>query len=369
MKIKIAEIDDTNSFFGGRVLKVNRKFLTPYRVSSSVDYRSKQQIPTAIKIDSYLSEVTSIFTGDEYNKFKTENGPFNNRVRADEQKADLMSYSPLVSYFPQLPKDIKVDKKGMKLILELGLDLDHVNIVSIPAFDPIKSYGEDLKKICEYIRSRGKEPMPLLDMGLNEAEFKSKFNEICSNIETGLINIMGLIYRNWRSNIQNFYHVWNNKDKKILYYCLGVERKYENASAMHFLQSWGIDVYSTRMIRGCGTYKRKLNNVDIFDKETIGILKYKNYFEKHPDGTLNCDCPLCNNAGLDEFVEKYGYNHEGELDASQLQYAGKLHEFFSSSKEFDISREAIKENALTDYFDSKEYLKSYRRNGSLDSVF
>lgn len=366
MKIKIKEIDDEISFFGGRVLKVNRKFLTPYRVSSSVEYRSKQQVPTATKIDSEFSEVTSIFNIPDFQKFTSESDAYLKRIRGDEQKADLTIYSDLVSYFPQLSKDIKPDEKGMKLILELGLNLPNVNIVSIPSFEPLNSYDTELKQYSEYILSRGKEPMPLIDMGLPKDEFKSKFDEISSNVETGLVSVIGLIYRNWKSNIQNYYYIWENRNLPVLYYCLGVDRTFEQGSAMHFLQSWGIDVYSIRMRKGYGSYRRKLNNVEIFDRDTIGVLKYNKFIDKYSDGHFNCNCPMCKGAEITEFVDEYGHNHEGEIDPSKLQYAGKLHEYYSSSEEFNISRRAILENSLSSYFDSKEYLNIYRRKGNLD---
>lgn len=366
MKLKIKNIDEESSFFGGRVLKVNRQFSTPLRISSSVDYRSKQEVPLDIKIDSPFSEVTSNFTTKEYENFLSNNIPFEKRLRVDEQKADLMSYSPLVSYYPQIPKEIRLNQKGMKLLLELALNVDGVNIVSIPMFEPERSYSDELQKYCSEVGDRGKEPMPILDMGLAHDDFKTKFDEICSNIDTGLVSIMGLVYRNWSSNVQNFYHVWENREKDILYYCMGVERKYENASTMHFLQSWGIDVYSVRMVRGYGGFERKINDVDVFDRNSLGVLKVKQYKGEYSDGSLNCDCKMCRNLDMGEFVEKYGRNHRGDLDGSQLQYAGKLHEFFSSSAEFDRSREAINENSLLDYFNSKKRL-NHRFSGSLDN--
>jgi len=375
MKVQIVDIDEEKKRFGGRILEVNRKINTPFRVSSSVDYKSKQEIPTDIKIDSEFSEVVSDFNNKELDKFLSKNGPFSSRIRTDEQKADIMSYSSIISYYPQLPKNRPLNQKGMKLILELELNIENVNVISIPMFTPIDSYEKELRVYCEVIKDRGKDPMPILDMALEEKEFKSKFDAICSNIETGLISIMGLRYRNWQENIQNFYHIWENKEKEILYYCIGVDRKFNQASTMHILQSWGIDVYSIKMKRGYGTRngdkkkkeKKKILNFDIFDRETIGILKLNQYKSEHPNEELNCDCPMCHNLDLDSFIEHYGYNENGEKDALQLQYAGKLHEFFSSSKEFDISRTSIKEGKLLNYFNSKKYLRNTGRGGTLDN--
>lgn len=275
-----------------------------------------------------------------------------------------MTYSPLISYYPQIPKSITPDKKGMWMLLQLGLEANGVNIVSIPDFDPINSYESDLQGYCEKIRNYNKEPMPILDMELDPTIFKEKFDQIVSNAETDLVKVIGLIYRNYRKNIQNYYHILENKNKNILYYALDVQRKYENqSSTMHILQSFGIDIYSTRFMRGGGgSNKKRVRDVDIFDKKNVGVLKLNEYSNKYQDQHLNCNCPLCRGETLEEFIDKYGYNNKGEIDGNQLQYAGKLHEYFASSNEFEISKAFIKENRLLDYFYSKEYLKNQRRD-------
>jgi len=366
MKIRIKEIDEEEDpEFGGRILKVDKKFLTPYRVPSSVDYGSKQKLPTPIKIDSEISEVTTLFWAKEYEPFLTKNGPFKSRLAKVESDADIMAYSPLVSFYPQLPKNlpnnILPDENAMKLLLELGLSAENVNIIAIPEFEPIKSYEQDLRGYCNYIRSRGCEPMPILDMELPPDEFKKKFDTIVSNEETDLVKAIGLVYRNWSNNIQNYLYVWQNRDKPVLYYCLGVLRDHRKAATMHILQSFGIDVFSTRFMRGGGGEPKKLRNVDIFDKANIGVLKYNEFNQEHPDGHMNCNCPICQGGTIEEFKQNYGYNHNGEFDGFQLQYAGKVHEFFSSSNEFDKSRKSIEENSLLDYFSSKEYLKPHTK--------
>lgn len=189
MKLNMKELDEENEYFGARVLKVDGKFSTPYRVPSSVDYGSKQQLPTPIKIDSEISEVTINFRSEEYKQFLEKNGPFANRIAQIEEKADLMSYSSLISYYPQIPKSITPDKKGMWLLLQLGLEANGVNIVSIPDFKPYNSYESDLQGFCEGIRSYKKEPMPILDMGLDPEVFREKFDQIVSNVETDLVKV------------------------------------------------------------------------------------------------------------------------------------------------------------------------------------
>lgn len=358
MKIKIKHFDDDLNL-GGRIVKVDRKIETPFRIPSSVEYTSKQKVPTPIKIDSEISEVATVFWKEEYSQFLTKNGPFKNRLSNIESKADLMAYSPFVSFYPQIPKGITPDNRAMKLLLELGLNIENVNIVSIPDFEPTTSYEDDLRDYSSYVRSRGKEPMPLLDMGLEPEEFKRKLDSIITNSETDLITVVGLIYRNWAENIQNYTYIWENKDKQVLYYCIGVLRDHRQTSTMHILQSFGIDVFSTRFLRGIGGGQKKINNVDIFDKNSIGVLKYNEFSNKHPDGHMNCNCPLCKGGTIEDFKEKHGYNHKGELDGLQLQYAGKVHEFFASSDEFNISKDYIADDVLTDYFEKKEYLQPF----------
>lgn len=364
----------------GRVCRVKTSkgtFETPYRVSTKVEFDSKANIPTDIKIDSAFSEAIFEYHQEDVENFLKKNGEFGKRWANLEAQSDLMEYSQLISYYPKLPQDTTLDMRGMKLFLELQIS-SPIHIVSIPVFKEDDSYDKDLLIYCEYIKDEGnKDPMPILDLGWDFDVFKSRFDSICKNFvdeKTSMVHIIGFIYRNWRNYIQNFDYIFQNKEKEVLYHCLDVDRTYEisrreKAQTMHILQRWGFDTYSIKYRRGGGKKitdeiekrKKELKEQDVtqvlmFDRKTIGLFSTDEWRKKYQH-TLNCDCQFCRNLDLENFIEKYGHDINGKISKQKLNYASKLHEYYSSSLEFDISRTAIKEGDLKNYFNQKDSLK------------
>jgi hypothetical protein len=94
----------------------------------------------------------------------------------------------------------------------------------------------------------------------------------------------------------------------------------------------------------------------MFDRKTIGLFSPDEWRKKYQH-TLNCDCQFCHNLDLEEFINKYWHDVNGKMSKLTLNYASKLHEYYSSSLEFNASRTAIKEGDLKGYFDKKDFLK------------
>lgn len=365
----------------GRVCKVkttNGTFETPYRVSNSVEFNSKAKIPADLKIESAFSEVIYEYWQEDLVGLFNKNGDFGKKLANLEAQSDMMAYSSLISYYPKLPQNTILDKRGMKVFLELQKN-SPIQIVSIPIFEVDKSYDKDLLMYCEYIRDGNQNPMPIIDLGWDHEEFKSKFDNICKNFvdeKTDIVHIIGFIYRNWKDCTPNLEYIFRNKEKKVLYHCLDVDRTYEisrlrqeKAQTMHILQRWGFDTYSIKYRRGGGKtiidpdekLKMELKEQDIkqvlmFDRKTIGLFSTDEWKKKYQH-TLNCDCQFCHNLDLENFIEKYGHDINGKVSKQKLNYASKLHEYYSSSLEFDVSRTAIKEGNLKGYFDQKDFLK------------
>ncbi|MCK4798839.1 MAG: hypothetical protein KAT05_15795 [Spirochaetes bacterium] len=366
----------------GRSCKVKTDdgtFETPCRISTTVEFNSKAKIPIDLKIESPFSEAIYEYWHEDLMSLINKNGEFGKKLANLEAQSDIMAYSSLISYYPKLPKGTILDNNNMKVFLELQKN-SPIQIASIPDFKVQTSYEKDLLTYCEYVKDGGhKEPMPILDLGLDHDVFKSRFDSICKNLvdeKTDTVHIIGFIYRNWKNYTPNFDYIFQNKDKEVLYHCLDVDRTYEisrlrreKAHTMHILQRWGFDTYSVKFQRGGGKKtedenekiknkmkEQDLNKVLLFDRKTIGLFSTEEWEKKYKHN-LNCDCEFCHNLSLDDFIEKYGYDVNGNKSRQRLNYASKLHEYYSSSLEFDESRAAIKEDDLKSYFNHKTFLK------------
>lgn len=379
MTIKKIDLQGEYDAFGGRCLRVKTDkgtFYTPERRATSSEFEYKQQLPVRGTIDNAVGEIVSDFRDNELNQFLAGNGPFKNRKSRLESLADMMEYSD-ISFYPQLKKGNLVNSEGLFLFTELQLNTP-IDSVSIPPFshDTFQSYTKILKDYCNGIRnsSSGKqEPVPYLDMGLPPEEFKKKAEFIWSlcKEENELLNSMGVIYRPVDSNIQNYLYLHSNRQRNILINASGVERIHSRrvpTSEMHILQRYGIDTYSVKTKRFYNPPnneskkgKEEINRIELeklrlYDANTIGVIKIDEWSKRY-NTVLNCDCIVCKNNDINSFIDKYAYDHNGEINNQLLIKATKIHELFASTKEFENSKKYIQEGDLKTYFGGKEYLR------------
>ncbi|MBU4221099.1 MAG: hypothetical protein KKD46_02600 [Euryarchaeota archaeon] len=381
MTIKKIEPEGDFDNFGGRCLKVKTDkgtFYTPERRVTSTEFEYKQQLPVRGTIDNPVGEIVSDFRENELNQFLAGNGPFKNRKMRLESLADVMEYSN-ISFYPQFKKDVSLKSGNLFLFTELQL-YTGVEMVSIPPFyhKTFDEYAKVLVDYCNGIRdssSNRQEPLPYLDMGLPPSEFQKKADFIWSLCKEGneLVNSMGVIYRPINSNIINYSYLHSNRERNILIHASGVERIHNPrvpTSEMHILQRYGIDTYSIKTKRfykpptPIDSSKEKeekpdtieLDKLRFYDPNTIGVIKINEWNSRY-NTTLNCDCIVCRNKDINDFIDKYAYDHNGAIDNQLLIKATKIHELSASTKEFGNSKKYIKEGGLKDYFGEKEYLK------------
>lgn len=80
--------------------------------------------------------------------------------------------------------------------------------------------------------------------------------------------------------------------------------------------------------------------------------------ESIDDGELICDCPICRQQNFNELTEDLSkFISKQKSINSVLNDFSKIHEFYTSTNEFELSRQKIKEGELNNYFAQKERLK------------
>jgi hypothetical protein len=365
VRISNVSIDGELDEFGGRALIVStdRGMLkTPQRALTSSELQYKAKLPSDPPINNDLSEIVSFYTTAQWDNFIRQNGSFRSRLRTLEFYGDKMGYT-LRRFFPKIPKKVQMDKDSVKYLLELQRmsSLDFITMPNVPSIET--RFEELVSGFSEEVLSERREPLVYLDMGLEASLFESRFNELLELADTGLIHTIGLQYKPIKDASVNYLHIWRNREAKVLIQMSDVPRNFGETSTMHLLQKWGIDTFSVRLnaFRGGGKgdgsgYRRP------FDYSTIRRLDQKPLLFKefsswmHSGNDLDCECPVCRNHTISDFVDKFTdvtESYDGEIFSA----ATRLHEYYMSSEEFKKGRDYIRNGELDEYFQRKDGLR------------
>jgi len=382
--------------YGGRSLDImtnHGSFGTPTRTLTHRENQYRSDISFRPSFVATTSEVVLNFNRRTWKDFTTKNGSCKSRSRALSFYADKLDFTTSSAFF-QIPQSIDSYENRMdKIILEIQMAKDNLDIISLPPYwkNADKRYRRFVESFCEECLTNGKEPRMYLDMGLDEGEFRKQLDIILELLEVGSLNTIGIQYRPIENFTHNYKMLWDAREHEMWIHCSATNREISRdapQATMHYLlQRWGIDTFSVRLYgrippRHLGeqiedekrmTEVEKIKIERQLKEEQIGKLKrfysqnlsYLNLTQwvKHIGDTTNCKCPICKDAAISEFKEKYSYDDNEELSPSNLSAATRIHEFFSSAAEFDLSRRYIKDGELAEYLKERGLPES-RVNGN-----
>ncbi len=374
--VKVRVLNKDNRY-GGRNIHVTlgpSSFDTPNRVATQKDYYSVSSLPHDTSIGNPISEFVTAFDNPSLNAFLTGNGSLSRRHnRIVTQAQEMMRYFPIISTI-QLPSNKRVPQDQLWFFDKV--QIGPCNIISIPPFDynDISIYKVEIINYSEIAKSRGQEAMPILQLSTEIETFKREFAILRElNNDNGLCNIIGFSYANPFNYSKQFYELYKNREEAIWFHSFGVPRTPRGKNKLsvahiHELQNWGLDTFSPEVRhispKALVYLKKKALTTDPkdlqcrrFDSQTLGIFKEPDWIKKYGD-KINCNCPVCEkNKSLSSFKDAYIYEKDGSFNPALLRDADKVHELTSGSKEFAISRDAIKSDDLPGYYREKEFTK------------
>ena len=363
-KVKVSSQDE----YGPRVVEIKTdkgSFETPNRTVTSTEGNYKKQVRTLD--DPFLHpifESIAHFTDENLQALHMRNGPFAKRKTA--LSSQVRAYSDLdmiTKFYPQMKKGSYVSVEDSRTLADLqrycGYDL--ITILDLSLNSPVDKFEKHITKMSEkfIFPFTEAEPMPYVDMAMEHDLFKKKVDAIWDN--SGIFKAMGVIFRSPPSYMANYMYLQKNNDRDIWIHTSGVNRYYQKnwtTSQVHIPQLYGIDTVSILSQRiGGEPAPKPVEKIKRYDSKSLGIIEIKKHREKY-GVELDCDCPVCLNKNLDNAIEKYTVNHKGEQEISLLDIWFKLHESYSSLKEFEKGRKSIKKNEFDNYLQDKEHISN-----------
>jgi len=358
---------------GGRILSVKTKkdpkpFETPIRAVSSTEANYKKAVGCDEYYENKIMEIIGIFNEDSLRRLHSKNGPFASRKQVIN--AVSRQYEDMNTMFHPQPqwgaRNLTYNDKDLKFLVELqyrsGLQFIRIPDVSIGSkpdvFKKIVFGYSKLVKDTFHL-----EPVLLLDLAMDADLFRKKLDMIV-NDKTDTFKMVAFQHRSFDLYAANYGTIWDKRDEEIWFHLSGVNRLHPSnyiTAQLHYAQRYGIDTCArlTQQVP-IEIPPKPIFEVKRYDAKLLGIIPLKVHQSRFGQD-LRCDCSICEDKSLDQYIKSYKKNQHGVDSSLTLDTWGKVHEVFASTKEFEKGREAIKNDDLKEYLKGKEYYKHLKK--------
>ncbi len=355
--------------FHGRVLKVNvssksKSFETPTKAPTTTEINAKQNVSFDGPFLNPIFEITQRFNNEEsVRSLHRKNGVFARRMREINAHAESFKDRSIVKFYPQIADDVTLSDRDMLSLIDLQID-SHLPIISLP--EPSKNCSSDVfynnfLKYWEYVYNRDPEAtlMPYLNINQHHYLFRAKLKQLLEH--EGALHTIGIKFASINEFRPNLMDLAELGKTEFWVHCSSVKRfpgwQAPNAQ-LHALQRFNIDTVSIEIPQGRGGGTKHYNTARYFDSNNMLIPPVKEIVDS--EGNLSCDCPVCSNQNINDLASQLRpYVTKDRSLRTNMNDLFKVHEVYASTKEFELSRDNIKNDELTEYFKNKAGLKPY----------
>jgi len=306
-------------------------------------------IPFAEAFDNPVFELVGHFTEPEIHELWHRNGIFDSRMRA--YRSHCRRYSDMITkFFPKIVTSRPLTHSDIRAIVDLQLrsEFDVVAIPEPSVDGAMKQFEKNLEVFCGYVADAGSEPMPYVDMSNDNALFRQKIERVGS---TSDIKCLGLVFRSYSQYYPNFVAVSEIADEDLWIHASNVPRMLSQSIPLaeaHLPQVYSIDTLALESQKVAAPLRVKpLERIRKFVDTTLGQCRLDDIREKREQDSP-CACEAC------EELRRKG--DLGREDPRKVDMSFKVHETFSSTREFTNSRDSIRNSDLRAYVKSKKYL-------------
>jgi hypothetical protein len=352
--------------FRGRILNVSSSsggFETPTRVPNSRELNAKIQTHFDEPWDNLVFEVANRFADtDQVSALHRRNGAWAHRRRSLAAFVDRFSGYAVTKYFPQLPVDARLSSRDIHSLVDLQLEAG-LQVVSVPEPYPTctpDSFEQNLKRNWEYIERTRPEAavMPYISVKQKPPTFRGKLDRLRQHEKS--LWAVGIRFGSPFEYRPNYFALAEFSSRPFWVHCSGVRRyvSYERpVGQLHALDRFGIDTVSAEIPQPPTKPSSDWTRVRYFDRRSITYPRISEASGK--GGRLPCDCVVCKRQPLESLVGKLkSIEPSGELTL-RVNDASRVHEVYSSTSEFEVVRDAIRGNAIDDYFRAKTGLADF----------
>jgi len=362
----------------GRVLQVSTSvddFETPTRAPTSTELNARSRLHFDEPWDNTVFEVVNKFDDrSPVSLLHRRNGVFAKRRRALTSMVERFKGYSVVKYFPQLRHDASLDRRDIRSLVDLQMEAG-CDIISIPEPSSgctVRDLESNLQKMWEYVQNTDKDlaVIPYISLRQDHDLFDAKLRLLREfPHDLWCIGVRAASFSEYRPNLYSLAD-GSGLDQWVH---LSAGRRYTSYQRpngqLHALQRFGVDTVSVEIPQGGGFRVQDPGMIRYFER---GTCTYPRVGELvHGDEPLPCTCPLCRSRRFDDLVSDVQPLGPKDELVLRVNDALRVHEVYSSTQEFEVSREVIRNGELEDYFSGKSGLREYSfpdfmRSKSLD---
>lgn len=330
-----------------------REFVTPQRALTSTESNHRTNImtfiPFAEAFENPVFELIGHFNENEVHELWHRNGIFDARMRA--YRSHSRRYSEMITkFFPRIVARRPLTESDIRALVDLQLRSEF-DIIAIP--DPsvngsMKQFERNLDVFTEYVRKVGSEPMPYVDMSNDNDIFRKKITRVSV---TSDVKCLGLVFRSHSQFYPNFVAISEIAERDLWIHASNVPRMLSKSIPLaqaHLPQAYSIDSLALESAKVAAPLKVKpLARIRKFVHTTLGQTRLDDIKERREEDSA-CACEACQ-----ELQKKGDLNSE---DPRKVDMSFKVHETFSSTREFTNSRDSIRNSDFKTYVKSRKYL-------------
>lgn len=355
--------------YHGRVLKVKvsskpKSFETPTKVPTTTEINAKQNISFDGPFLNPIFEITQRYDNKEsITNLHRKNGVFSRKIREINAHAESFKGRSVVKYYPQIPAGIELDDRDMRIIVDMQLE-SNLKIVSLPEpsnecrsdvfYNNFKKYWDEISKDHPDVSL-----MPYIHLNQPHYLFEDKLKKLLEH--EGALHTIGIKFASiyeYRPNLMSLAQLSKNK---FWIHCSSVRRVHAwqtPYAQLHVLQRFGIDTVAIEIPQGRGGTQKHYNTARYFNPETMTIPQIKDVIDS--EDKIPCNCPICSNQKLNDVASdlKPYVTNKRPLRTNVNDFF-KVHEVYSSTNEFEKSKDNIKNDELIEYIKNKEGLRPY----------
>ncbi len=364
--ISRVRIDSGGEPLSGRVLEISSSvgsFQTPTRAPTSTEINAKVRIHFDEPWDNPVFEAVHRYNDpSQVTSLHRRNGTFASKRRNLVAYLDKFRGYAVTKYFPQVPYEMHLDARDLRVLIDLQLE-SGCDIISVPEPHAECSPDEFERSLCshwEYITGHDPSPavMPYVSLRQAPDNFAAKL-KVLGEHEHDLwcIGVRAASPLEYRPNLMTLSE-YSSKDFWV--HCSGSRRYLHHSrpyGQLHAFQRFGVDTVSIEIPQAVGSRPTDIGRLRYFDRASVTYPMVSQV--QGDDGTLPCDCPMCRRRALEAVVEQVRPHGPLEELPLRLNDAFRVHDVYSSTQEFEATREVIRQGSLGTYFKGKRGLAPF----------
>lgn len=349
-KINLEGVDKGSNARALTLKSEKGKIEFPTKIPNISELREARLQGLLNKLPTIVYEYVKFLNLDKIKKLSKENGKMRDYVSSTLKEVKVIEDYNVTKFFPKIPLNVRLSFDDLITLIDFQI-FSHIDLLCVPdSTTTAREYLNNISKVISYLDEKGIkiEVMPYLNtahrIGVFESKLKGLVDQGFKAIGLDIRGALG-IYPQLRFT-SGFL-----RDKDVWIHASNVSQRYprSNLSFTHLLPYFGIDSFSKTIFLPPREKRISIlpDKVKRFDRQTLGMLDKENHKNKHGEN-LSCDCPICEKTDLNGF-----YSGSGR----QILGRSKVHEIFSSFKEFTVARNKIMEHEFMDYMRSKEFAR------------